>query len=162
MTSATWPFEEPVVRPSKLAAPAHRLYVHLAWTTLGRLPLVGPGRRAATETHLLALCRWLDVEPIETCVLRDRAHLLIRFRPGQSLVDLVRRLQEGSEAILTRAGHPVRWSRRFAAVTVSPTEVRRVRRRIARRAEAARSPERAVRTRTRSSARQVDAAGGPV
>ncbi len=118
-------------------SPPHRLYAHLAWTTLGRLPMVEAERRAAAESHLLALCRWLDLEPVETCVLADRVHLLVRFRPGLSLNDVVRRLQAGSEAMLTRAGRPVRWSRRYAAVTVSPSEVRRVRRRMARRAERA-------------------------
>lgn len=119
------------------APPPHRLYVHLAWTTLGRMPMVEAERRAAAESHLLALCRWLDLEPVETCVLADRVHLLVRFRSGLSLNDLVRRVQAGSEALLTRAGRPVRWSRRFAAVTVSPSDVRRIRRRMARRAEEA-------------------------
>lgn len=120
-------------------SPPHRLYVHVAWTTLGRLPMVEAERRAAVESHLLALCRWLDLEPVETCVLTDRVHLLVRFRSGLSLNELVRRVQAGSEALLTRAGRPVRWSRRYAAVTVSPSEVRRIRRRMARRAEEAAS-----------------------
>ena len=48
---------------------AHRLYIHLAWTTLARVPALEPKRRAAIETHLLASCRWFGTDPIEVCAL---------------------------------------------------------------------------------------------
>lgn len=149
----------PALPTDAFPPPAQRLYAHLAWTTVARLPLVGPRRRAATESHLLAACRWLDVQPVEACVLPDRVHLLVRFRAGQSLSDLARRIQDVSEAVLTTAGHPVRWSRRFAAETVSPGDVRRVRRRIAHRADAARAAAAAA-AGAAGAAGAVDAAAG--
>ncbi len=112
-------------------SPPHRLYVHLAWTTLGRVPTIAPARRASVESHLLAACRRLGAEPVETCVLPDRVHLLVRLPAGLSVYDLGDRVRVTSEVLLRRAGYVVRWSREFAARSVSPREVRRVRRRIA-------------------------------
>lgn len=115
-------------------APAHRLYAHLAWTTLGGRPLVAPAHRASAESRLIQLVRALDAEPIEACVLPDRAHLLLRFRTGHSLGELARRIRRGSAAGST--GVPgVPWGRGYVAVTVSPGEVRDLRRRIARAGE---------------------------
>ncbi len=120
------------------AGSEHRLYAHIAWMTLAGRPLIGDHRRASAESHLMALCRTLNVQPLEVCVLADRVHLLVRFSAGQSVADLARRVLDGSEARLNAAGHQVRWSRRYAAETVSPREVRRVMRRIARLGEAGR------------------------
>ncbi len=112
-------------------SPPHRLYVHLAWTTLARVPAIAPSRRASVESHLLAACRRLGAEPVETCVLADRVHLLVRLPAGLSVSDLGDRVRVSSEVLLCRAGYVVRWSREFAARSVSPGEVRRVRRRLA-------------------------------
>lgn len=121
----------------------HRLYAHLLWTTVAGLPLIGRGRRAVIESHLIQLSRSVDIEPVEVCVLPGRAHLLLRFCPGQCLADVSRRLQRRSEEIANVTGLTLRWSRRYGIVTVSPDAVREVRRRIAFRAwptEEGRSP----------------------
>ena len=109
----------------------HRLYVHLAWTTLASVRALSEGRRASIESHLLAACRWLGAEPIEACVLPDRVHLLVRTPSGLAVADLARRARKSVEELLDSVGHVVRWSDDFAAVTVSPRDVRRVRRRLA-------------------------------
>lgn len=109
----------------------HRLYVHLAWSTLARVPALPPGRRAAIETHLLASCRWFGSEPIEVCALPDRVHLLVRLPSALSVHDMASRARADVERFLADAGHVVRWAPGFAAVTVTPSDVRRVRRRIA-------------------------------
>lgn len=109
----------------------HRLYVHLAWTTVARVPALNGPRRASLESHLLAACRWLGAEPIEACVLPDRVHLLVRIPSGIAVADLARRARIAVEELLDSPGRAVRWSDAFAAVTVSPRDVRRVRRRLA-------------------------------
>ena len=109
----------------------HRLYVHLAWTTLARVPTLEASRRASIESHLLAACRWLGVEPIETFVMADRVHLLARIPASLPVADLALRARTAVEELLGSAGQVVHWSRDFAAVTVSPRDVRRVRRRLA-------------------------------
>jgi REP element-mobilizing transposase RayT len=109
----------------------HRLYVHLAWTTLARVRALSDARRASIESHLLAACRWLGAEPIEACVLPDRVHLLVRIPSGLAVADLARRARTAVEELLGSSGQVVRWSNAFAAVTVGPRDVRRVRRRLA-------------------------------
>lgn len=79
----------------------------------------------------MAACRWLGVEPIEVCVLPDRVHLLTRMPSGLAVSDLARRARTSVEELMGSAGSVVRWSDAFAAVTVSPRDVRRVRRRLA-------------------------------
>ncbi|MCG8469276.1 MAG: transposase [Gemmatimonadetes bacterium] len=110
----------------------HRLYVHLAWSTLARVPALAPARRATVETHLLASCRWLGTEPIEACALSDRVHLLVRVPSVLSVHDLAARLRTDVERLLADGGVVVRWEPGYAAVTVAPRDVRRVRRRIVR------------------------------
>lgn len=109
----------------------HRIYVHLAWTTLARVPALGPARRATIESHLLGACRPLGAIPVEACVLPDRIHLLARIPACLSVRDIGDRARDASEQLLRGAGCIVRWSPEFAAVSVSPREVRRLRRRMA-------------------------------
>lgn len=109
----------------------HRLYVHIAWSTLGRVSAIAADRRAAIETHVLAACRWVGAEPIEVCAISDRVHVLVRVPASLAVQDLATRVQSNVSRILADTGRVVRWAPGFAAATVSPREVRRVRRLIA-------------------------------
>ena len=42
----------------------HRIYIHVGWSTLGRLPLLPRDLRGAVELCLISLCRRLDAEPL--------------------------------------------------------------------------------------------------
>ncbi len=116
----------------------HRLYVHVAWTTLQRLPLLGPRSRESVHFHLSALSRRLGAEPVRICVLRDRIHLLLRIGAGQNVARLVTRLKRGSEESLDGEGVPALWGRGFAATTVGPRRIPRLTRRLDATARAAR------------------------
>ena len=115
-----------------MADPAsHRLYVHLAWTTLARVPALDPARGSAIESHVIASCRWLGVEPIEVCALPDRVHLLVRLPAPVSVQRLAAHVREEVRSLLASSGTVVRWGPDFAAVSVSRSQVRRVRKRLA-------------------------------
>lgn len=118
------------LRPTTEPA-AHRLYAHVAWTTLGELPLMGPRLAVVVESQVIALCRRLDVEPLEVHAAASRVHLLVRFKPAHSLAEVARRVKEGTGETLARDGSPVRWGRGFVVATVAPGEVRRRLRRLA-------------------------------
>lgn len=128
-------------RPPRAGPAAHRLYVHVAWTTLDRLPLLGRRRALAVEGHLIALCRRLDVEPMEVHVAADRVHVLLRLKPAHALGPVVRRLKSGTAEALVRAATPVRWSRGYAAATIAPGHVRRLMRRLSARHPGDRPPD---------------------
>jgi REP element-mobilizing transposase RayT len=147
---------------------AHRLYVHVVWPTLGRIPLVSRTGRGVLERHLIVLCRRLDTEPLLIRVFSDRAHLLLRFKPGHSVASVVSRLKEGSETALGAAGHTVRWGRGYAAATIGRDDVRRAKRRILRLGDSvgsaparvpSGSPHHARRSGRRSGGTSVDAPG---
>lgn len=122
--------------PSGGGRAAHRLYAHVAWATVGGVSIpAGPTFRAWLESRLIALCRSVDAEPVEACVLDERVHVVIRLKPVHSLDEVARRVRRGSEEAILGRGDRVRWSAAYAAVTVSPGEVRRLRRRLVRRAE---------------------------
>lgn len=105
---------------------AHRVYLHLAWPTLGRLPLVDGRRAAVLEGHLIDLCRRLGVRPIAVSVRRDRVHLLLRPTPAHAPAEVAGRLKAGSTALLMGMETPIRWGRGYAVRSVSPGEVRRL------------------------------------
>lgn len=126
-------------RSGPAAEPAlHRLYLHLAWTTLDELPLVGPRQALALEGQLIALCRRLDVEPLEVAVAADRVHLLLRLKPVHAVAAVARRLKRGSAEAAVRRADPVRWGRGWAAASVAPDDVRRGKRALEARSLAAR------------------------
>jgi hypothetical protein len=109
---------------------AHRLYAEIVWTTVDLLPLVSLEARAATESHIIALCRRLDVEPVAVRVTASRARLVLRFKPSHCLTAVVTAIKLGSQDAAAVAGRPIRWSRGFAAQSLSVTEVRRRARRL--------------------------------
>jgi REP element-mobilizing transposase RayT len=109
----------------------HRLYVHLAWSTLARVRAIPPERRAGIESHMMAVCRQLGADPIEARALGDRVHLIVRIPVVSSVGELAGRLRNDVALRLAGSGVVVRWSPGFAAVTITPADVRRARKRLA-------------------------------
>ncbi|MDX1395559.1 MAG: hypothetical protein R3195_14320 [Gemmatimonadota bacterium] len=109
----------------------HRLYVHVAWTTLARVPVIPPERCAAIETHMMAACRQLGAEPVEARALVDRIHLIVRLPVVASVAAVAKGVRAEVAERLERSGRVVRWSPGFAAVTITPADVRRARKRLA-------------------------------
>lgn len=108
----------------------HRIYVGLAWSTLGRLPLMSSDLRGQVEVQLIVLARRLDVEPVAVRAGADRVRLLLRLKPTHSLSTLVPRLKQGSQEALTAAGRGVHWASGYAATTIGADAVRAAIRRI--------------------------------
>jgi glucose-6-phosphate dehydrogenase assembly protein OpcA len=109
---------------------AHHIYVGLAWSTLGRLPLMSTELRGQVEVQLIVLARRLDAEPVAVRAGADRVRLLLRLKPTHSLATLVPRLKQGSQDALTAAGRGVHWASGYAATTISVDAVREAIRRI--------------------------------
>jgi len=109
---------------------AHHIYVGLAWSTLGRLPLMSTELRGQVEVQLIVLARRLDVEPVAVRAGADRVRLLLRLKPTHSLATLVPRLKHGSQEALTAAGRGVHWASGYAVTTVGVEAIREAIRRI--------------------------------
>lgn len=102
---------------------AHRLYAHLAWPTLQRLPLLGPSRARSVEFQLVSCCRRLGVDPVAVTALPDRVHLVFRYPASLSTADLAHRIRDGAAEALVRRGQPAPWGCGYALASVSPAEV---------------------------------------
>lgn len=109
---------------------AHHIYVGLAWSTLGGLPLMSSDLRGRVEMELISLCRRLDAEPVAVRAAADRVRLIVRLKPSHSLTGFVPRLKRGSEEALTAAGRGVHWAGGYAATTISADGVRHAIRRL--------------------------------
>lgn len=123
-------------RPTAGAPPprdpcVHRLYARAAWTTLDALPLVAPRTALGVESRIIALCRRLDVEPLEVRARAGRVDLLFRFKPVHAVADVAEAAKRESHDHLERRGSPARWGRGVAVTTVDPAEVRSLMRRMA-------------------------------
>lgn len=121
--------DDPARGPASERA-AHHIYVGLAWSTLGRLPLMSTELRGQVEVQLIVLARRLDAEPVAVRAGADRVRLLLRLKPTHSLATLVPRLKQGSQDALTAAGRGVHWASGYAATTVSVDAVHEAIRRI--------------------------------
>lgn len=111
---------------------AHHIYVQLAWSTLGGLPLLSTDLRGRVEGQLIALCRRLDVEPLAVRASATRVRILVRLKPSHSVSRIAPELKRGSRDALVANGRGLDWSSGYAATSVGSEVVRDVIRRIRR------------------------------
>lgn len=121
---------DPSVDPSGEPV-SHRLYAQVAWSTLHGLPLLDARFALLLEGELISLARRLGVEPVEVAADARRVRLLLRFTPSQALGPVAERLKAGADVAVRRHGATARWGRGWAGATVTPSEVREIRRRLA-------------------------------
>jgi REP element-mobilizing transposase RayT len=107
--------------------PAHRIYFHLTWSTLGRRPMID----ARTRDFLDEYFRKIAVQERATIVslgfLQTHVHVLVRAGPRYDLPRLVQLIKGGSSYAASRqAGNALglRWNREYSVTSVSPKLVR--------------------------------------
>ena len=103
----------------------HRLYLHLVWTTLHREPLIDLGVARFLCRFLRAVARRERAYILEIGMVQTHVHVLARIHPTVNVSRLVQRLKALSATVANRelsndAGVPLRWSKGYAAKTVSP------------------------------------------
>jgi putative transposase len=110
----------------------HRLYAHVVWTTRDRAPLLDAKVARFLWRFLRDVARQKRAVVLQLGVVRTHVHLLLRVHPTTSLPRLLQRLKGGSVVIGTREKHahpePLRWSKGYGIMSVSPTTVEHVRR----------------------------------
>lgn len=116
----------------------HRLYVHLVWTTLQRLPLLTADRARILACYLRATARHHQARVLEVGMVTSHVHVLLQFEPSTALVKLVQALKGGSATVINRevpAQPPLRWARGYSMHTLGERHVDAVRAYIARQPE---------------------------
>lgn len=115
------------------------LYAHLTWTTRERAELIDVAGAAFLQRFLPAAARRLGVDVLETGIVRDHVHVLLRLEARLDIPRLVQGLKGASARIANRdrvMGKTVlRWAEGYDLRSVSPKDLLRVEAYVRRQAE---------------------------
>jgi len=105
------------------------LYVHLVWTTHGRVPLLTEKLRPPVHSAIRAKCAALGAEVIALDGVEDHVHLFVRMPSALSVAALAKEAKGSSSHFAThQAGcEEFRWQDGYSAFTVSRWDVPKVR-----------------------------------
>jgi|SRR5690242_14511946 len=106
---------------------AHRIYIHLTWSTLARRPMIDAPTRAFLDEFFRRIAIQERVTIVSLGFLSTHAHLLVRTTPRYDLPRLVQLLKGGSSYAASRQPGNVlglRWNREYSATSVSPKLLR--------------------------------------
>ena len=104
------------------------LWVHLIWSTKNREPILTPSLKAEVYSVINGIAN--DYEIYLDCIngVEDHVHLLVRLRTDQSVADVVKTIKGNSWEYFKEIPEKyVTWQDGFAAFSVSPDQVKRVR-----------------------------------
>jgi len=100
----------------------HRLYLHLAWTTRDRAPLLDAARAQFLCRFLRGAARHHQSYVLELGIVSTHVHVLLRTHPMTTVSRLVQSLKGGSAAVANRelppGPSPLRWAAGYSASTV--------------------------------------------
>ena len=105
---------------------AHQLFIHLAWTTRSRLPMIDSGTAAFLNEYFRKVLVEGKTELIGLAILRTHVHMVVRLGPYYDLPRLVQQLKGGSSYEVNRLPGNIlglRWAKEYSATTISPRRV---------------------------------------
>jgi putative transposase len=104
------------------------LWIHLIWSTKNREPLLTPSLKKEVYKVIHEIAN--DHEIYLDCIngIEDHVHLLVRLRTDQSVADVVKTIKGNSwEHFKDDPDKYITWQDGYAAFSVSPSQVKRVR-----------------------------------
>ncbi len=115
----------------------YSLNTHIVFSTKERRPLIAAEWIPRLRAYLGGCARTLGAVPIEIGGVEDHAHLFLGLKPALRLSDLMREIKTGSCAwVHGEIGERLfGWQDGYAAFSVSPSQIERVRRYIRNQAE---------------------------
>ena len=121
----------PHPRRVKALSVRDRLYVHIVWTTRDREATIDLAVARFLERFLPAVARQERAGVHALGMVQTHVHLLLQLHPTTSIPRLMQRLKGGSSVLANREGHagqrPLRWSRGYNIVSISPRALDAVR-----------------------------------
>jgi REP-associated tyrosine transposase len=121
----------PQPRRVKSLSVRDRLYVHIVWTTRDREATIDLAVARFLARFLPAVARQERAGVHALGMVRTHVHLLLQLHPTTSIPRLMQRLKGGSSVLANREGHagqrPLRWSRGYNIVSISPRALNAVR-----------------------------------
>jgi len=116
----------------------HQLYIHLAWTTRDRHPMIDVPTRDFLDEYFRRTAAREHADIVALAILRTHVHMLIRTIPRIDLPRLVQFFKGGSSYAASRLPGNIlglRWAPEYSATTVGPRQLADVIRYIERQAE---------------------------
>ena len=114
------------------------IFIHLAWATKQRLPLIDAALRGPLYDAIGAACRKCGASVIAIGGVEDHIHLLVQLPLTISVADLMHQVKGMSSYLITHALHPstaFKWQEGYGACSVSTYGLSRVQHYIAHQAE---------------------------
>jgi len=102
---------------------AHRIYLHLTWSTFRRQPMIDAATRAFLDEYFRKIAIQERATLVSVGFLRTHVHVLIRTGPRYDVPRLVQLLKGGSSYAASRQPDNVlglRWNREYSVTSVSP------------------------------------------
>jgi REP element-mobilizing transposase RayT len=106
--------------------PFTQLYVHFAWSTWDRLPLITPTLEWRLYGAMISKCRDLKCLPIRMGGIADHVHLLVRIHPSVAISTFVKEVKGSSSHLITHAVTPgefFKWQGAYGAFTLCADDV---------------------------------------
>ena len=106
------------------------VFVHLIWATWDRLPLLTDDVTRDIHRVISAKCAELGATVVAIGGVEDHLHLLVEFPATVTIADLVGQVKGASAHLVTHQlapGQFFKWQGAYAAFSVSPGAVTRVR-----------------------------------
>jgi putative transposase len=103
-----------------------QIYLHITFSTKGRLPLlVDTDLRAQTHAYLAGICKNLESTSLIVGGVSDHVHILCRLSKNIAVAALVRELKRDSKWIKTKRPDLVgfHWQAGYGAFSISPSHV---------------------------------------
>jgi putative transposase len=104
------------------------LWIHLIWSTKNREPILTPSLKAEVLNDIKNIAN--DFEIYLDCIngIEDHVHLLVKLRTDQSVADVVKTIKGNSwEHFKNEPEKYISWQDGFAAFSISPDNVQKVR-----------------------------------
>lgn len=123
----------------------HKLFVHIAWTTRDRAPLIDTTLARFLTQFLRRVGTQERARVLEIGLVNDHVHLLVRLHPCTVIPRLLQRMKGGSAVlgVTPTPGHQgLRWEKGYSIHSVNPKQLFALRRYL--RNQPSHHPERAI------------------
>ena len=117
-------------RSANLGSMGARLYLHVTWTTLNRVPSIDGPVQTFLDGFLRTKAKQHRANVLAVGMVSDHVHVVVEVGPVFDLPNLMQGLKGASARLANRDGHaarrPLQWSPGYDARTVGVNQLRSV------------------------------------
>lgn len=102
-----------------MGGPSTQLYLHLAWATWDRLPLITEALEARLSAAIAKKCHALHCNPLALGGVPDHIHLLVELHPSVAVAVLAKEVKGGSSHLVTHERAPSEFFKECPAIEMA-------------------------------------------